>query len=158
MIYRLLIETRNPRPFKTVVPLASSLINVQYHDGSFWTENKQTNQWDLEKDPDAPGPNLFHFHGSDDRTVPYLGGGGDFLGTEVDFLPAQDSTFAWAKAFGYRGSMLPDSAGSKVANGVFKYEYLGGKVVHYKLEGLGHGILGPQYKQFIMDQIRMVTS
>ena len=68
MIYRLLIETRNPRPFKTVIPLASSLINVQYHDGSFWTENKQTNQWDLEQNPDTPGPNLFHFHGSDDGT------------------------------------------------------------------------------------------
>ena len=45
LIYRLLMENRNPRPFKRVIPLVSSLINIQYHDNSFWLEDQTTQQW-----------------------------------------------------------------------------------------------------------------
>lgn len=154
MIYRLLMETRNPRPFKRVIPLVSSLINIQYHDNSFWLEDQTTEQWNVPTVPDKPGPQIIHFHGTEDGTVPYLGGGGNFLGEEVDFLDAQDSDFVWAKAFGYTGPKLADSAGTEVETGVVKYEYLGGQVVHFKMVGMGHGALGSQYKQFIMNTIR----
>ena len=154
MIYRLLIETKNPRPFKRVIPLVSSLINIQYHDNSFWLEDKRTKQWNIPTVPDKPGPKIIHFHGTEDGTVPYLGGGGNFLGEEVDFLDAQNSDFVWAKSFGYTGAKLADSAGTEVATGVEKYEYLGGQVVHFKMVGMAHGALGSQYKQFIMNTIR----
>jgi len=137
-----------------VIPLASSLINIQYHDNSFWKANTQTNLWNIPTEPNSPGPKIIHFHGTSDGTVPYLGGGGNFLGEEVDFLDAQQSDFVWAKAFGYTGPKLQDSKGIEVATGVVKYEYLGGQVVHYKMVDMGHGALGSQYKQFIMNTIR----
>jgi len=154
MIYRLLIETKNPRPFKRVFPLASSLINIQYHDNTFWSEDKDTQQWNIPTVPDKPGPTIIHFHGTDDGTVPYNGGGGNFLGDEVDFLDAQTSDYVWAKSFGYTGPQLGDGDGTVVREGVAKYSYLGGRVVHFKLEGLGHGVLGGQYRDFIMETIR----
>ena len=154
MIYRLLIETRNPRPFKRVIPLVSSLINIQYHDDSFWRQNKKTNRWNIPTVPDSPGPKILHFHGTEDGTVPYLGGGGNFLGEEVDFLDAQYTDFIWAKTYGYTGAQLQDADGREVSTGVVKYDYLDGKVVHYKMVGMGHGALGSKYKQFIMDTIR----
>merc|ERR1712013_229719 len=155
MIYRLLIETRSPRPFKRVFPLASSLINIQYHDDSFWLEDKVTKLWNIPTVPEKPGPTIIHFHGTDDGTVPYNGGGGNFLGVEVDFLDAQTSDYIWAKTYGYTGPQLGDGEGTVVKDGVVKYSYLGGKVVHCKLEGLGHGVLGsPQYKNFIMETIK----
>jgi len=154
MIYRLLMETKNPRPFKRVIPLVSSLINIQYHDNSFWLEDETTKQWTVPTVPAKPGPQIIHFHGTEDGTVPYLGGGGNFLGEEVDFLDAQESDFVWAKAYGYTGPKLSDSAGTEVATGVVKYEYLRGQVVHFKMVGMGHGALGSQYKQFIMNTIR----
>jgi len=36
LIYRMLIELSAPYPFKRVIPTVSSLINKQYHNGSFW--------------------------------------------------------------------------------------------------------------------------
>lgn len=154
MIYRLLIETKNPRPFNRVIPLASSLINIQYHDSSFWSQDKTSKLWNIPTVPDKPGPKIIHFHGTEDGTVPYNGGGGNFLGEEVDFLDAQTSAYIWAKSFGHTGPQLPDAGGTEVAEGVVRYEYLGGQVVHVKLAGLGHGVLGSQYKQVIMDTIR----
>ena len=148
------METRNPWPFKCVIPLVSSLIKIQYHDNSFWLEDQTTQQWTVPTVPDKPGPQIIHFHGTEDGTVPYLGGGGNFLGEEVDFLDAQDSDFVWAKAFGYTGSKSEDSAGTEVATGVVKYEYLGGQVVNFRMVGMGHGALGSQNKQFIMNTIR----
>eukprot|EP00092_Neocalanus_flemingeri_P007216 GFUD01007795.1.p1 GENE.GFUD01007795.1~~GFUD01007795.1.p1 ORF type:complete len:345 (+),score=73.96 GFUD01007795.1:444-1478(+) len=158
MIYRLLMETKNPRPFKRVIPLVSSLINIQYHDDSFWMSDNNTKLWNIPTVPDSPGPQILHIHGTADGTVPYFGGGGNFLGEEVDFLDAQYSDFVWAKSFGYTGDKLDDSAGIEVSSGVFKYEYLGGQVVHYKMVDMAHGALGSQYKQFIMDTIRSAAS
>ena len=73
--------------------------------------------------------------GSEDKVANYYGGEG-VLG--YVFLNAQKSAYVFAKAMGYKGTEIPDElAVEKPKN--FLYSYLNGKVVHYKLQGAGHG-------------------
>ena len=54
-------------------------------------------------------------------------------------------TFRWAQSQGYTGTQLPDSGsllGQYPSGFVYFYSYLGGKVIHYKLDG-GNALLNP---------------
>merc|ERR1740131_854959 len=91
IIYRFLVEFSNPQPFQQVICMVSSVINKQYHSSSFWKPScddcSQESDYDTPATPPQPGPKFIHLHGTEDGTVPYLGGGGNFLGPDVDFLP-----------------------------------------------------------------------
>ena len=67
--------------------------------------------------------------------------GPDFLaGAEV--LPAQLTDFLWARAMGFTGPQLADSAGVEVGvegRSVKEYLYLQGRCRHYKMVGETHG-------------------
>jgi len=152
MITRLLIELKNPRKIKRVIPMVSHLLENQYHDGAYWMptndDNGRVTNYDLEVVPDSPGPEVLYFHGTADRTVPYEGGRS--LG--MMFIGAQASTYAYAKAFGYNGGQIADEAGVAVQEGVTKYEYNGAsRVVHYKMDDMPHNAFDPLYREFIQD-------
>jgi poly(3-hydroxybutyrate) depolymerase len=150
-IYRLLIETRNARPFKRVIPTVSCMAFQQNHDDSFWTpanqDNTGENIYDQAIVPDSPGPEVIYLHGTEDNTVPYEEG--QSLG--LTFLGAQKTTFLLAKAFGYTGTQIADSAGTAVQTGITKYEYTttGNKVTHYKMQDMGHNAFDALYRVWV---------
>ena len=152
-IYRLLIETRNARPFKRVIPTVSCMAFQQNHDDSFWTpanqDNTGENIYDQAIVPDSPGPEVIYLHGTADRAVPYEEG--QSLG--LTFLGAQKTAFLLAKAFGYTGTQITDSAGTAVQTGITKYEYTttGNKVTHYKMQDMGHNAFDPLYSVWVKD-------
>lgn len=155
MISRMLIEMKNPRPFKRVIPMVSHLTVNQYHDGSFWMpsndDNGATTNYDDPVVPDSPAPEIIYFHGTDDKTIPY--GGGQSLG--LTFLGSQETTYAYAKAFGFNGAQIADNAGVSVETGVTKYEYNGAsRVVHYKMDGMSHNAFDPKYVDFVQGFIK----
>ena len=134
LIHRLMIEL-DEKPFQSAILLSASLVTDQYHQGSFWMPSKTTSNYDTPKQP-VPGTEVIYFHGTEDRVVPYKGG---LRGGKQEHLSAQRTTFLWAKAFGFEGRQLPDSAGQMVEQGIVGYRYPEVKVVHYKLVGAGHG-------------------
>jgi len=95
MIYRLLLETDRDRPFRRVIPIASSLISVQHHENQFWkSESGSATDHSMPVQPQFDDDFQFlHFHGTDDGTIAYWGKspGPSFLGANVDVLPAQRS-------------------------------------------------------------------
>ena len=151
MISRMLIEMDNPKSFiKRVIPMVSHLTTNQYHDDSFWMpsndDNGEVNNFDQKVVPDSPAPEIIYFHGTEDKTIPYWGG--KSLG--LTFLGSQETTYAYAKAFGYTGAQIADSDGEVVQTGITKYEYNGdSRVVHYKMDGMSHNAFDPLYSDFV---------
>merc|ERR1711962_461007 len=156
MISRMLIEMENPLSMiKRVIPMVSHLTVYQYHDGSFWMpsndDNGEVNNFDREVVPASPAPEIIYFHGTDDKTIPY--GGGQALG--LTFLGSQETTYAYAQAFGYTGAQIADSDREVVQSGVTKYEYNGAsRVVHFKMEGMSHNAFDPRYSEFVQDFLK----
>ncbi|MBA62800.1 MAG: hypothetical protein CMJ76_10600 [Planctomycetaceae bacterium] len=147
MIYRLLIEI-DRKPFQKAACLVSSMVEKQYHDGAFWVSSEEgTNRYDQKKRP-SRGPRVVYFHGTDDRIVPYYGGNRG----NVAHVSAQETAFAFAKAFGYTGAKIPDREAEAIVPGVFKYDYPEAKLTHFKLQGEGHGIA--RYREFVDTAIR----
>jgi len=149
LTYRMLIETGADRPFKRAFPMVSSLISPQYHDDQFWasptlSEAGVTNVYDTAIVPVfADGFEYAHFHGTEDGALKYEGQspGPGFLGG-ADVIAAQKTDYLWAKAMGFTGAQLADSAGVSIGSTdkpVEEYLYLDGRVRHYKLVGEGHG-------------------
>lgn len=134
LIHRLMIEM-DDKPFRLAILLSASLVIEQYHQGSFWMPSKSTNDYNTLKKPTA-GPAVIYFHGSEDHVVPYRGG---LRGGKHRHLSAQETTYLWAKAFGYSGKQILDEKGKLVTRGIYEYRYPNANVVHYKLEGAGHG-------------------
>jgi len=155
LTYQLLINTKADRPFRRALPMVSSLIGPQYHDDQFWTftesaPDHQTNNFDVPVVPTfSEDFEYAHFHGTDDGTIRYDGqnpGPGFLAGAEV--YAAQLTDFIWARAMGYTGPQLEDSAGVDVGmdgREAQEYRYLGGRVRHYKLIGETHGSAGPSH-------------
>merc|ERR1712128_362963 len=149
LTYRMLIETGADRPFRRAFPMVSSLISPQYHDDQFWasptlSEAGVTNVYDTAIVPVfADGFEYAHFHGTEDGALKYEGQspGPGFLGG-ADVIAAQKTDYLWAKAMGFTGAQLADSAGVSIGSTdkpVEEYLYLDGRVRHYKLVGEGHG-------------------
>jgi len=152
MIHRLLIETPSPLPFQRVIPMVSSLISDQYHDGSFWKRSDPSSEnYDSGVSPANPGPNFLYFHGTSDGAVPYDGGRG-ILG--LQFVGAQAAAYAWASYWGETSPQLGDGDGTVLGDDLVSYTYLGGKVVHYKVIGGEHSIpIQGQIKDIITEAI-----
>ena len=147
MIHRLLIEMER-KPFHKAVCLVASMIEKQYNDGAFWVSSEEAeNLYDKEQHP-TRGPRVIYFHGTDDRVVPYYGGNRG----NVPHISAQQTAFAFASAFGYRGKLIQDSDGKIVQPGITEYSYPQAKYSHYKLQGEGHGI--SRYREFVDTTIR----
>lgn len=140
MIQRLLIEVPKPQPFHRVIPMISNLAKFQYNGTSFFKRTDETSEnYDEVVVPASPGPQFIYFHGTEDPVIPYDGG----MGLGLEFWSSQEGTYIWAKYWGEKGDKLADGAGVETSSGMFMYSYLDGGVVHYKVPGAGHGVLGP---------------
>jgi len=140
MIHRLLIEAPSPLTFHRVIPKVSSLGKWQFKDDSFWMRKDETSEdYNVVVNPSRFGPDMIYIHGTNDGAVPYDGGRG-VLGME--FWGAQEATYIWARYWGEKTPVLGDDEGVPVKGmeDVFKYTYLGGQVVHYKVVGGDHGL------------------
>ncbi len=148
IINRIMIEM-DEHPYRLVIQLVASLIEEQYHDGSFWASSKSTNRYDILRKPVTPGPEVLYFHGTEDKVVPYAGG---LRSRKYPHVSAQDTAYAWAKAFGHEGPKIPDTKGREVAKGLILYAYPDASVRHYKLTGSGHNIR--PYERLVEELIR----
>merc|ERR1712002_750564 len=110
IIYRLLIATGVDRPFHRVFPMVSSMISVQWRDGSFWkAPDTLSNDYTIQTVPQFSDDfEYYHFHGTEDGTIAYEGKcpGPPFLGTDVCVVPAQKTDFLFAQAMGYTDDQL----------------------------------------------------
>jgi len=143
IIYRLLIATGIDRPFHRVFPMVSSMISVQWRDGSFWkAPDTLSNDYTIQTVPQFSDDfEYYHFHGTEDGTIAYEGKcpGPPFLGTDVCVVPAQKTDFLFAQAMGYTDDQLEDDEGVEIAPNFYEYSYLGGRVKHFKDVGGTHG-------------------
>jgi len=143
IIYRLLIATGIDRPFHRVFPMVSSMISVQWRDGSFWkSTDTMSNDYTIQTIPEFSDDfEYYHFHGTNDGTIAYEGKcpGPPFLGEDVCVIPAQQTDFLFAQAMGYTGSQIPDSDGVEIGEDFVEYSYLDGRVKHFKDIGGTHG-------------------
>merc|ERR1711971_1380744 len=143
IIFRLLIATGVDRPFHRVFPVVSSMISVQWRDGSFWkSPDTLTNDYTVQTVPVFSDDfEYYHFHGTDDGTIAYEGKcpGPPFLGDNVCVVPAQQTDFLFAQAMGYTGEQIADNDGVEIATNFVEYSYLDGRVKHFKDVGGTHG-------------------
>ena len=146
LLYRLMIEMEE-KPFNRVIMLVASMVTQQYHDDTFWKPSGQTKTYDVKVKPTS-GPQIIYFHGTNDKVVPYQGG----LRGRFPHISAQETVYRWAQAYGYKGKQLRDSDAQTIDQGIQKFNYLKGRVVHYKLQGAGHG--PGKYGAFVNRMIR----
>jgi len=154
LTYQLLINTGADRPFRRAFPMVSSLIGVQYNNDQFWKFSAaaaagEANNFDTPSVPTFSSTFEYaHFHGTEDGTIKYEGQnpGPAFL-NNAEVISAQKTDYIWAKAMGYTGQQLEDSAGVSVGTSskpTDEYKYLDGRCRHYKLIDEGHGT-GPSH-------------
>jgi len=145
LTYRLLIETGMDRPFHRAFPMVSSLIGPQYNTDTFWAANYgETNEYNIAMVPQFKDDFVYaHFHGTEDGAIKYEGKnpGPAFLGN-AEVISAQRTDYLFAKAMGYTGDQIEDSAGVMDGSDVQVYTYLGGRVRHFKMIGGTHGNAG----------------
>merc|ERR1712013_90733 len=158
IIYRLLIATGIDRPFHRVFPMVSSMISVQWRDGSFWkAPDTMSNDYTIQTVPEfADNFEYYHFHGTNDGTIAYDGKcpGPGFLGAGVCVIAAQETDYLIARAMGYTGTQIPDSDGVEIASNFVEYSYLGGRVKHYKDVGGTHGsTFGNENTKAILEEV-----
>ncbi|MEM7013731.1 MAG: hypothetical protein AAF585_19860 [Verrucomicrobiota bacterium] len=137
-IYRLMIEVPE-NLFQKAVPMVSSLLVSQHHDGAFWKSAKQTDtdSLDVEAVPVNEGRRILYLHGSNDRVVPFEGGKrfGKF-----EHHSALATANIWAAHFGYSGNpKIPDDA-KKVDEGLSRYDFAGAEFTFVAVEGGDHGL------------------
>lgn len=137
LVNQLAIESRLPQ-IKNLISCVSPL-NVWQHDGTGFRLRGATNDYQEPAQP-LTGRRLLNVSGTEDRLVPYSGGASAAIRAKngkLKFLPAERSTFLWARHYGYRGEQLTTPS---QADGPLQYfRYLNGQVVHLKVNGEGHG-------------------
>merc|ERR1712156_706245 len=158
IIYRLLIATGIDRPFHRVFPMVSSMISVQWRDGSFWkAPDTMSNDYTIQTVPEfADNFEYYHFHGTNDGTIAYDGKcpGPGFLGAGVCVIAAQETDYLIAQAMGYTGTQIPDSDGVEIASNFVEYSYLDGRVKHYKDVGGTHGsTFGNENTKAVLEEV-----
>lgn len=140
LVNQLAIESRLPN-IRSYISGVSPLNEWQY-DGENFKVKGDDNNYRKATTP-MTGKRLLNISGTDDRLVPYTGGSSSVIPAKdgkLAFLHAEDSTFLWAKAMGYRGKRL--SRPSRVDGNLSVFSYLDGDVIHYRVSGEGHGATG----------------
>jgi poly(3-hydroxybutyrate) depolymerase len=137
LVNQLLIELES-ESFKKAVFTFCQLNAFQYREGSFWARsNIDSEVHDLEVLPATNNRKILSFAGTEDTACIYYGGEGIH---KYNFVNAELAAFVWAKAFGYEGVQIenPIEEAAPLEN-FYRFSYLDGKVIHYKLQGAGHG-------------------
>lgn len=133
LVNQLLIEL-DKDIFKKAVCRVSQLNTFQYRENIFWAQSDK-NQFNVPSVPQQ-GRKILCLAGSNDKVAPYYGGQGVL---EYVFLDAEYSAFIFAKAMGYTGEEIADNMAVEDPQNFFKYSYLDGQIIHYRLQGAGHG-------------------
>jgi poly(3-hydroxybutyrate) depolymerase len=151
LVNQLLIEFED-NSFKKAICKVSQLNSFQYRDSKFWAQSENN----LFNTPSLPkqGRKILCLAGSNDRIANYYGGQG-VLG--YVFLNAQNSAYLLAKAMGYNGLEITDDLSEEGPKNFFKYSYLDDQVIHYRLQGAGHGFgdMTPNANKIIKDFIEL---
>jgi len=151
LVNQLLIEFED-NSFKKAICKVSQLNSFQYRDSKFWAQSENN----LFNTPSLPkqGRKILCLAGSNDRIANYYGGQG-VLG--YVFLNAQKSAYLLAKAMGYNGLEITDDLSEEGPKNFFKYSYLDDQVIHYRLQGAGHGFgdMTPNANKIIKDFIEL---
>jgi poly(3-hydroxybutyrate) depolymerase len=135
LVNRLLIELDGGL-FQEGIKLVGQMNESQFHDNAFWHDPSNGNAYDTQIEP-AGERRILSITGTEDGAVPYNGGNG-VVG--YVFMPAGESIYQWAKQMGYSGSAIPESSGYLFDTDVYRYSYLSGDVVMYKLVGAAHNL------------------
>ncbi|MCR9200009.1 MAG: hypothetical protein NXI04_15345 [Planctomycetaceae bacterium] len=137
LVNQLAIESQLPQ-IRNYISCVSPL-NVWQHDGSRFRRRGADNSYTQAVVPPT-GKRLLNVSGTEDRLVPYAGGPSAAIRAKdgkLKFLPAEKSTYLWARHYGYQGEQLMTPTSSE---GPLEYfRYLDGGVVHLKVNGEGHG-------------------
>ena len=143
---RAFIEIDDPA-VDMIIPIVSQFHSKQYSPVQFFmpsddyevtSTNTATYGYDVEKVP-ATGRKILMIQNSNDGTIPYTGG----TGVGIQFLSAQDSTYAMALAMGYSGGIDTSSEtyqGDSTTQ-IYRYNINGNQneVVHATSSTAGHG-------------------
>ena len=94
----------------------------------------------VDKEPQAGDAHVsvLQLHGTDDAIIPYDGGDAE---SDHRFLPAEDSAAAWAAHNGCN-AMATETASGPYTRMEWEQCTTGTRVVHYRLDGIGHDIPG----------------
>ena len=133
LVNQILIELNDPS-IKNAISLVSQLNSFQYHNNKFWSQSN--NNFNVSIIPQK-GRRILFMGGTNDDLANYYGGEG-VLG--YVFLNAEESAYIFAKAMGYNGSKIPFNQAKEGPDNFFKFSYLNGDVIHYRLEGIGHSL------------------
>jgi len=137
LVNQLLIESRLPN-IRNYISGVSPL-NVWQHDGDQFKLKGIDNNYRKLAQP-MKGKRLLNISGTNDELVPYQGGLSKHIPAKngkLGFLPAEESTYLWAKQMGEVKKRLATPSWKEGQIEVFSY--LNGDVLHYKVVGVGHG-------------------
>ena len=137
LVNQLAIESKLPN-IRNYISSVSPL-NVWQYDGENFKAKGGDNNYRTATTP-ATGKRLLNISGTTDRLVPYEGGPSRVIPAKdgkLAFLHAEKSTYLWAKVMGYDGDQLDEPTSSDGKIEIFSY--LGGDVIHYKVNEVGHG-------------------
>lgn len=137
LVNQMLIESKLPN-IRNYISGVSPL-NVWQHDGEQFKAKGTDNDYRKPTQP-MTGKRLMNISGTNDELVPYDGGVSKHIPAKdgkLGFLPAEESTYLWAKQMGHAGKKLT-SPSSREGQLEF-FSYLDGDVVHCKVTGVGHG-------------------
>ncbi len=140
LVNQLAIESKLPN-IRNLVTSVSPLNSFQ-HDGKNFKLRGAGNNYRGVAKP-LTGRRLMNISGTDDKLVPYAGGLSRAIpakSSKLGFVSAEGSTFLWAKHMGYDGEQLTKPTRRDGRLEIFSY--LGGDVVHYKVNDEGHGATG----------------
>ena len=139
LVNRLLIEL-DPDTFQHAVTIVSPLNDLQYRMGTFYADPAGDGSYDAPTVP-AQGRRVCNVSGDMDGIIPYDGGPGV---AGYVFVPAETSSFVWARHMGYGGAQLGEADGEPWPTdpNLVGFSYPGGDVVHYRAIGVGHNAAG----------------
>lgn len=139
MIYRLLIEIEEEL-FQTAVPMVSSLLEAQYHDGNFWKSRNESDTAELGVRVNPPRNEklrILYLHGTEDRTVPFDGG---LRFGKYRHLSAYRTAEILSRHLGYEGAEQTRADGRDVGQGLILHRYEGTGVHFVAVSGGSHGL------------------
>lgn len=140
LVNQLAIESRLPQ-IRNLITSVSPLNQWQY-DGREFKAKGNDNRYRVAVTP-ITGRRLMNISGTEDRLVPYGGGPSPLIPAwdgKLAFVAAEESTFLWARHLG--GAPRKLAQPTRVVGNVEIFDYLGGNVVHCKVNGEGHGATG----------------
>ena len=148
LVNQIAIESQLPN-IRNLISSVSPLNGFQ-HDGKNFKVRGDDNNYRKVAKPKT-GRRLMNISGTEDRLVPYGGGrsrGIPAKGGKLSFVDAEESTFLWAKHYGYDGKKLQKPTRTEGRLEVFSYS--GGDVVHYKVNDEGHGATGAVSERMLL--------